>query len=46
MSVYPLHLPEDLKAIVAAQAERAGVSLDQYLMFIIAAHAGSQAETE
>jgi len=46
MSVYPLHLPEDLKVIVATQAERAGVSLDQYLLFIIAAHAGSQAETE
>ena len=46
MSVLSLHLPDDLKATIAAQAERAGASLDQYLLFIIAAHAGSQAETE
>ena len=46
MSTFPFRIPEDLKAAVAAQAERAGVSLNQYLLSIIAAHAGSQAETE
>ena len=39
-------MPEDLKAAVAAQAARAGVSLNQYLRSIVAALAGSQAETE
>ena len=46
MSTFPLRMPEDLKAAVAAQAERAGVSMNQYLLSIVAAHAGSQAETE
>ncbi len=46
MSVVSFHIPEDLKAILATQAERAGVSLNQYLLFIVAAHAGSQAEAE
>lgn len=46
MSTFPLRMPEDLKAAVAAQAERAGVSLNQYLLSIVATHAGSQAETE
>ncbi len=46
MSTFPLRMPEDLKAAVAAQAARAGVSLNQYLLSIVAAHAGSQAETE
>ena len=46
MSTFPLRLPEDLKAVVAAQAERAGVSMNQYLLSIVATHAGSQAETE
>jgi hypothetical protein len=39
-------MPEDLKVAVAGQAERAGVSLNQYLLSIVAAHAGSQAEAE
>ena len=39
-------MPQDLKAAVAAQAERAGVSLNQYLLSIVATHAGSQTEAE
>ncbi len=46
MSTFSFRMPEDLKVAVAAQAERAGVSLNQYLLSIVAAHAGSQAETE
>lgn len=46
MSTFPFRMPEDLKAAVAAQAARAGVSLNQYLLSIVAAHAGSQAEAE
>jgi HicB-like protein involved in pilus formation len=46
VSTFPFRMPEDLKAAVAAQAERAGVSLNQYLLSIVAAHAGSQAEAE
>ena len=46
MSTFPFRMPDDLKAAVAAQAERAGVSLNQYLLSIVAAHAGSQAEAE
>ena len=46
MSTFPFRMPEDLKAAVAAQAERAGVSLNQYLLSIVASHAGSQAGTE
>ena len=46
MSTYPFRMPEDLKVAVTAQAVRAGVSLNQYLLSIVAAHAGSQAETE
>ena len=46
MSTFPFRMPEDLKAAITAQAERAGVSLNQYLLSIVAAHAGFQAETE
>ncbi len=46
MSTFPLRLPEGLKVLVAMQAERAGVSMNQYLLSIVATHAGSQAETE
>ena len=46
MSTFPFRMPEDLKAAVAAQAERAGVSLNHYLLSIVAAHAGAQAEVE
>ena len=46
MSTFPFRMPDDLKAAVAAQAERAGVSMNQYLLSIVAIHAGSQAEAE
>ena len=46
MSTFPFRMPEDLKVAVAAQAQRAGVSMNQYLLSIVAAYAGSQAETE
>jgi len=46
VNTFPFRMPEDLKAAVAAQAERAGVSLNQYLLSIVAAYAGSQAEAE
>ncbi len=39
-------MPDDLKATVTAQVKRTGVSLNQYLLSIVAAHAGSQAEAE
>ena len=46
MSTFPFRMPEDLKAAVTTQAERAGVSLNQDPLSIVATHAGSQAETE
>lgn len=46
MSTFPFRMPEALKAAITAQAEHAGVSLNQYLLCIVAAHAGSQAEAE
>ncbi len=44
MTTFPM--PDDLKATVTAQAKRTGVSLNQYLLSIITAHAGSQAKAE
>jgi predicted HicB family RNase H-like nuclease len=46
MSAFPLRLTDELKAIVAAQAARAGVSVNQYIATVLAIHAGAQAETE
>jgi len=46
VSTFPFRIPEDLKVAITAQAERAGVSLNQYLLAIVATHAGSQAEAE
>ena len=46
MSTFPFRMPEEIKAAAAAQAERAGVSLNQYLLSIVATHAGAQAEVE
>ena len=46
MSTFPFRMPDHLKAAVAAQAERAGVSMNQYLLSIVAIHAGSQVEAE
>lgn len=46
MTTFPLRLTEELKEIVAAQADRAGVSINQYIATALAAHVGAQAETE
>lgn len=46
MSSFPLRLPHDLKEAAAAQAEAAGVSLNQYIATALAARVGAQAETE
>ncbi|MDZ3824789.1 MAG: toxin-antitoxin system HicB family antitoxin [Pseudoxanthomonas sp.] len=46
MSSFPLRLPDDLKERAAAQAEAAGVSLNQYIATAIAARVGAQAEAE
>jgi hypothetical protein len=46
MTTFPLRLTEELKAIATAQAERAGVSLNQYIATVLAAHVGAQAEAE
>ena len=45
-SNFQLRLPEDLKAIAAAQAEQTGVSLNQYISSALAARVGAQAEAE
>jgi len=46
MTTFPLRLTEELKAMAAAQAARAGVSLNQYIATVLAAHIGAQAEAE
>ena len=46
MSSFPLRLPEDLKKMAAAQAEAAGVSLNQYIAIALASRVGAQAEAE
>ena len=46
MTTFPLRLTEELKAIATAQAARAGVSLNQYIATVLAAHVGAQAEAE
>ncbi len=46
MTTFPLRLTEELKAILAAQAARAGVSLNQYIATVLAAHVGAQAEAQ
>ena len=46
MSSFPLRLPDDLKERAAAQAEAAGVSLNQYIATALAARVGAQAEAE
>ena len=46
MSVFALRLPEDLKAQAAEQAEKAGLSLNQYIASALSARVGAQAETE
>jgi hypothetical protein len=46
MSSFPLRLPDDLKERAAAQAEAAGVSLNQYIATVLASRVGAQAEVE
>lgn len=46
MSSFPLRLPDELKERAAAQAEAAGVSLNQYIATALAARVGAQSEAE
>jgi predicted transcriptional regulator len=46
MSSFSLRLPDELKEQAAAQAEAAGVSLNQYIATALAARVGAQAEAE
>jgi hypothetical protein len=46
MSSFSLRLPNDLKERVTAQAEAAGVSLNQYIATVLASRVGAQAEAE
>jgi hypothetical protein len=46
MTTFPLRLPDELKAMATAQAARSGVSLNQYIATLLAAHVGAQAEAE
>jgi hypothetical protein len=46
MSSFSLRLPDDLKERAAAQAEAAGVSLNQYIATVLASRVGAQAEAE
>lgn len=44
MSTFPLRIPDDLKKEATAQAEAAGVSLNQYIATALAARVGAQGE--
>ena len=44
MSTFPLRIPDDLKHVAAAQAEASGVSLNQFIATILAAHVRAHAE--
>ena len=46
MSSFPLRLPDDLREAATAQAEAAGVSLNQYIAVAVASRVGAQAEAE
>ncbi len=46
MTTFPLRLPDDLKTMAAAQAERMGMSLNQYITTVLAVRVGAQAEAE
>ncbi|MGQ9370462.1 toxin-antitoxin system HicB family antitoxin [Azospirillum sp. ST 5-10] len=46
MTSFPLRLPDDLKKAAIAQAEAAGVSLNQYIATALAARVGAQSEAE
>jgi hypothetical protein len=45
-TTFPLRLTGDLKALATAQAARAGISLNQYIATVPAAHVGAQSEAE
>ncbi len=44
MGSFALRLPDDLKEEAAAQAEAAGISLNQYIIVALAARVGAQSE--
>ena len=46
MTSFPLRPPDDLKDRAVAQAEAAGVNLNQYIATALAARVGAQAEVE
>lgn len=46
MNRFPLRLPDDLKVAASAQAEAAGISLNEYIATALAARVGAQAEAE
>lgn len=46
MTTFPLRLIEELKALATAQAAKAGVSLNQHIATLLAAHVGARAEAE
>jgi len=46
MSVFALRLPDDLKTEAASQADKAGLSLNQYIASALSARVGAQAEAE
>ena len=46
MSSFPLRIPDDLKAEAARLADRAGVSLNQYVATALASRVGAQVEVE
>ncbi len=46
MSSFSLQLPNELKERAAAQAEAAGISLNEYIATALAARVGAQAEAE
>ena len=46
MTTFPLRLTDELKTMASAQAARTGVSLNQYIATLLAAHVGAQAEAE
>jgi hypothetical protein len=46
MSLISLNLPKELTEAAALQAKRAGMSVDQYLLSIVSARIGAQAEAE
>ena len=46
MSSFPLHIPDDLKIEATAQAEAAGMSLNQYIATALASHVRAKANME